>query len=125
MKMNISKTSLSTILIFSTITSFSSVQAQQNTFEQCSDYYRKQTVTLRGEAIEKSRWYKDRRVGFDDWRDPNYYSFTVRENHQAEILKDQGLEVKYYSNGIYYTVALDPTLEVPRYSEEEIVRQCQ
>ena len=124
-KMNISKTSLSTVLIFLSMTSFSSVKAQQNTDQQCADYYRKQTVTLRGQSIEKSRWYKDRRVGFADWRNPDYYSFTVRENHQAEMLRDRGSDVRYYTNGIYYTVGLNPTLEVPRYSEEEIIRQCQ
>ena len=123
--MNISNTSLSIVLIFSTIASFSSVQAQQNTFEQCAAFYRKQTVTLRGEAIEKSRWYKDRRVTFEDWRNPEFYSFMVRDNHQVEMLKSQGFDVRYYTNGLYYTVALDPTIKVPQYSEAEVVKQCQ
>ena len=123
--MNIAKFSLSTIIIFLSMTSFSSMIAQEDALQQCLDNYRRQTVKLRGEAIEKSRWYKDRRVGFNDWRDPNFYSFTIRENHQAELLRDQGADIRYYTNGIYYTVALAPTLEVPKYSEEEIARLCQ
>ena len=122
--MNTSKTSLSTILILAITTIFTPVKAQQNTTQQCLNYYRKQTITIRGEAIEKSRWYKDRNVGFQDWRDPNNFSFTVRDNFQAEFLKNQGFDVRYYTNGIHYTVALDPTIEVPKYSEEEIIREC-
>ncbi len=124
-KMNILQTCLSTVLIFLSMKSLSSVQAQQNTDGQCVDHYRKQTVILQGEPIEKSRWYKDRRVSFEDWRNTNNYSFTIRENYQAEVLLDQGFEVRYYTNGIYYTVGLNPTLEVPKYSEEEVIKQCQ
>ena len=124
-KMNIRQTFLSTVLIFLSVTSLSSVKAQQNTDGQCLDNYRKQTVILHGEPIEISRWYKDRRVSFEDWRNTNNYSFTIRENYQAEVLLDQGFEVRYYTNGIYYTVGLNPTLEVPKYSEEEVIKQCQ
>ena len=124
-KMNIRQTFLSTVLIFLSVKSLSSVKAQQNTDGQCLDNYRKQTVILQGEPIEKSRWYKDRRVTFEDWRNTNNYSFTIRENYQAEVLVDQGFEVRYYTHGIYYTVGLNPTLEVPKYSEEEVIKQCQ
>ena len=63
-KMNIRQTSLSTVLIFLSIMSLSSVKAQQNTDGQCLDRYRKQTVILQGEPIEKSRWYKDRSLTY-------------------------------------------------------------
>ena len=122
--MNGSKTSLSTVLILSIMTSFTPVKAQENTTQQCLEYYRKQTMTLKGEPIEKSRWYKDRNIGFQDWRDPDNFSFTVRDNFQADFLKNEGFDVRYYTNGIYYTVALNPSLEVPKYSEQEIIQEC-
>ena len=123
--MNIVKFSLSTIVVFFTMTSFTSVTAQQNAFEQCLYNYRRQTVKLRGEPIEKTLWYKERRVGFDDWRDPNFYSFTVREDHHVKNLENRGADIRYYTNGIYYTISLEPTIEVPKYSEEEMSRLCQ
>ncbi len=123
--MNLAKISLSTILVFLSMTSFSRVKAQQNAFEQCLNNYRRQTVKLRGEAITKTPWYKDRRVTFDDWRDPSFYSFTVREDHHVKALKDRGADIRYYTNGIYYTIAPDPTIKVPKYSEAEMSRLCQ
>ncbi len=124
--MNIGKFSLSTILVFLSITSLGNVTAQPNAFEQCLYNYRRQTVKLRGQVIEKTPWYKDRRVGFDDWRgDPNFYSFTVRKDHHVKNLEDRGADIRYYTNGIYYTIALEPTIEVPKYSEAEMSRRCQ
>lgn len=123
--MHIGKFSLSTIFVFLSMTSFTSVTAQQNAFEQCMYNSRRQTVKLRGEPIEKTLWYKERRVGFDGWRNPNFYSFTVRKNHHVQNLKDRGADIRYYTNGIYYTIALEPTIEVPKYSETEMSQRCQ
>ncbi len=110
------KTFLSTALIFMSITSSSSVNAQRNVDWNCVNFYKEQTITLRSRRREVGGW-----------------TYLIEDPYIKKRLRKQGFKIHSYIRGpwhdeggyfwdaIYHTHS---TLVIPKYTEEELMKKC-